>query len=254
MALLGKREGIVPILLISVLIQVCFVIHIVKTGRSTTWIWIVLMLPLAGAIAYVFLEVLPEVSNSRAGRRVNRKIQSTINPNKDINQAASNYESSGSIETSMRLAEACLDRKMYEEAKKLFKKSLRGAYSDDPYLMFGLAKAEFGVGEFEQVKLVLDELIESNPSYKNAEAHLLYARSLEKLGEVDSALHEYEVLNTYYPGPDAAFYFARFLKCQNQRERADQLLSEILSKAKNSHFSNRHTDIIRKVRNELGSN
>ncbi|WNO11059.1 tetratricopeptide repeat protein [Teredinibacter sp. KSP-S5-2] len=240
-----------PILLISIFIQVCFIVHIVKTGRSTTWIWIVLMLPLAGAIAYVFLEVLPDISNSRVGRNANRKLQSAINPNKDIKHAASNYASSDTVETSMRLAEACLDRKMYEEAKKLFKKSLSGAYSDDPNLMFGLAKAEFGLGNFEQVKLVLDELIKSNPDYKNAEAHLLYARSLERLGEVDSALHEYEVLYTYYPGPDAAFYFSMFLRCQGQSERADQLLREILSKAENRHFSNRHADIIRQVKNEL---
>ena len=48
-----------PLFILSILIQVALVIHIVKTGRSTTWIWIVVMLPVAGSIAYFVLEGLP---------------------------------------------------------------------------------------------------------------------------------------------------------------------------------------------------
>ncbi|PCK07520.1 MAG: hypothetical protein COA42_13985 [Alteromonadaceae bacterium] len=31
-----------PLFILSLLFQVGFVIHIIKTGRSTTWIWIVI--------------------------------------------------------------------------------------------------------------------------------------------------------------------------------------------------------------------
>ena len=66
--------------------QVALVVHIIKTGRDTKWVWIVVMLPLAGSIAYLLLEVLPDVSNTRAGQAAGKKVKSVVNPNKDINQ------------------------------------------------------------------------------------------------------------------------------------------------------------------------
>ncbi|OIO72489.1 MAG: hypothetical protein CO186_03685 [Zetaproteobacteria bacterium CG_4_9_14_3_um_filter_49_83] len=58
-----------PLIVLSVLLQVAFIVHIAKTGRSTYWIWIVLMLPLAGSIAYFIVELLPELTPNSAKDR-----------------------------------------------------------------------------------------------------------------------------------------------------------------------------------------
>jgi len=49
---------VVPIL--SLLIQAGLIVHVIKTGRSSLWIWHRL-LPPAGPIAYVVVELLPEL-------------------------------------------------------------------------------------------------------------------------------------------------------------------------------------------------
>ena len=244
-----------PFFILSVLIQVAFVIHVVKTGRNTTWIWIVIMLPLAGSAAYFLLEILPELTGSRAGRHTRRKIQTIVNPNKEINAAAKNYSLNDSVENSMKLADECIKKGLYLDAKELYSKCLSGPYKGDPYLMFGLAKAEFFLEEYQKAKEILDELIELNPDYKNQDAHLLYARALDSLGQVSAALHEYETLHGYFSGPEASYYFAKFLKSNNQNERANEIFSQIVSKAKNSpkHYNTLHKDIIRKSKVELSS-
>jgi len=244
-----------PLLIISIIIQVAFIIHIVKTGRNTTWIWIVLMLPMAGAIAYFILEVLPGLSQSKAGRNASKKVQSVVNPNKDINEAAKQFSISDTVENSMRLAEECYNKGLYSDAKELYKKCLTGLHADDPNLIHGLAKADFELGNYQDVKSNLDRLIELNPDYKNPEAHLLYARTLEKLNEIPAALHEYEILHSYFPGPEASFYFAKFLKSQNQLDKADEILKQILGKAENSgkHYKSLHIEILKQVKTEISN-
>lgn len=242
-----------PFLILSVLIQVAFVIHIVKTGRDTKWIWIVLMLPMAGAIAYLILEVLPDASNSKGGRQAQRKVQSVINPNRDLNQAAKELGMSDNVENNMRLAQECYKKGLYEESKTLYEKCLTGIHKDDPALMFGLAQACFELAEYQQVKNILDEVIQANPDYKNQDAHFLYARTLENLNDTDGAKHEYEVLHEYYAGPQASFYYGKFLKSQNETEKAKAVFEDIMAivERSNNHYKSTHKAIIKQVKSEL---
>lgn len=242
-----------PILIVSVLIQVAFLVHIVKTGRSTTWIWIVLMLPVAGSIAYFVVEIVPGLASSRTGRQAGQKVQSVINPNKDINAAADRYAISDSVENTMRLAQECYDKGMYDQAKELYSKCLQGLHADDPHLMHELARVEFQLGSFVEAKTALDKLIELNPDFNNADAHLLYARTLEQLGDTDGAIHEYESLHGYYAGPQANLYFAKLLKSQGETDRAKTLYREIVKKSELSgrHYNSVHKDWIKKAKSEV---
>lgn len=242
-----------PFLVLSILIQVALVIHILKTGRNTIWIWIVVILPMAGSIAYVLIEVLPDLLNTRSGRQASRKIRSIVNPNQGLNLAASNYSMSDTVENSMRLADECLEKGMFQDAKDLYIKCLKGIHSDDPVIMYGVARCDFALENYQQAKETLDKLIELNPDYKNQNAHLLYARSLEKIGDLISAQHEYETLHSYFNGPEANYYYAMYLKSQNRSEEAKTILSEIVEKSKLSgrHYNSLYKDLIKNAKTQL---
>ena len=64
--------------------------------------------------------------------------------------------------------------------------------------MFNLARVENELENYSRAGELLDELIEHNPDFKNADAHLLYARVQASLGNTIEALHEYETLVQYY--------------------------------------------------------
>lgn len=244
-----------PIFIISILIQVALVVHIVKTGRDTMWVWIVVMLPLAGSIAYLIVEVLPDLMGGRTARKIKRNMAEVVNPNKGINVAAREYSISDTVENSVRLAEECLNKHMYDEAKRLYENSLRGIHKDDPNLMYGLAKAEFGSRNYSRVKSLLDELIERNPNYKNADAHLLYARTAEELGEIELALKEYEVLDGYYPGPEATYRYAMLLKRNGWYDKSRAMLEKILHMATVSgrHYNSLHKEWVSLARSEYNN-
>ena len=221
------------LLILSLVIQVAVVVHILKTGRSTNWIWVVMMLPVAGSIAYLILEVLPELRNSRRGRSVTRGVQDTLNPNRDIQSAFAAYEAKATLATRQNLAQELLKKQNFAEAKRLFEQCLVGSYEFDPELLLGQARAEFGLLSYDACRNTLDLLIEKNPDYRNADAHLLYARALQACGEVSEAVHEYEALHRYFPGPEADYHFALLLRTQQlDSAKAEQLLQGIVGAAR----------------------
>ncbi len=244
-----------PFFILSLIVQAALVIHILKTGRNTLWIWVVVLLPGAGSIAYFVLEVIPELLGSRTARRASRSVEQIINPNKSINAAAQDYALSDTVENSLNLAEECLSKGMYAEAKRLYEKALSGVHEDDPDIMFCLAKAEFSLSNFSESKRILVRLIEKNPDYKNQEAHLLFARNVEALGEVSQALEEYKVLAGYYSGAEAKYRYAALLREQGQTEKANALLVEIVqhSKMAGKHFRSLNKEWITLAKKELGS-
>ncbi len=242
-----------PLFIVSVLIQVAFVIHVVRTGRDTKWIWIVLVLPVAGSLAYLFLEVLPDLSGSRRGRRARRQVKKFLDPNADVRAAAENYARTQSVENSFRLADELMAEGKLREAVSLYEQSLQGVHRYDPHILQRLASAQFALGRYREARGTLDELAEHNPDHRDAESHLLYARATEKLGDVSAALHEYEALVGYYPGPDAGFHYAMLLGAEGRGEEARSVLEGVREHARLSgrHYQSVHQDVLREVEREL---
>ena len=226
-----------PFLVLSVIVQVAFVVHILKTGRNTTWIWVVMMLPAAGAAAYFFIEILPDLLGTRTGWKAKKAVNDLISPNRDLNRASNDFEMADTVGTSSRLAEEHLAKEQYQDAKDLYSKCLSGLYEDDPNFLYGRAQAEYGLEEYADVKQTLDDLIRLNPNFKNVDAHLLYAKNLLKLGSTQEALKEFEVLDETFPGPEATYRYAMILKDQDQPDKAKALFEKVL---KNAQLSDKH--------------
>lgn len=242
-----------PFFIISIIVQIAFVVHILKTGRNTTWIWIVMMLPAAGAAAYFLIEMLPDLMGTRTGWQARKKVNELISPNRDLNRANDNYEIADTVENSTRFAAEHLSKDQFAEAKELYDKCLSGIHEDDPHLFYGRAQAEYGLKQYESVKQTLDDLIRLNPDFKNVDAHLLYAKNLQKLGETDKALEELEVLNETYPGPEATYRYAMMLDGLERGHESKALLERILKNAQlaDKHYRQRYKSWIKLAKDAL---
>lgn len=243
-----------PLFALSFVIQVALVLHIIKTGRNTTWIWIVVMLPGAGSVAYVILEVLPDLMGSRTARRATRGVENIINPNKHINAAAQRYSITNTVENSLLLADQCVEKGMHSKAAELYRKALTGVHEHDPDILYRLADTEFRLGNYAETRRLLDLLIAKNPDYKNQEAHLLFAKTVDELGDTAKAREEYAVLAGYYSGAEAKVRYATLLRRQGDAEQADALLTEILQTAKiaGRHFHTLNKEWITLAKRDLG--
>ena len=220
------------LLILSIIVQVALIIHVVKTGRNQIWIWVLALLSLPGAIAYIAVEILPELFRSRTAQRTARGLRKAMDPGADLRRYENEARVASNVASRQRYAEELVRHQRYDEAIGQYREALTGLYEHDPNLMLGLAQAQFGKGDAAAARAMLDELIRRNPDFRSPAGHLLYARALEAEGNVPKALEEYAVLAPSYPGAEAAVRYAQLLQAQGRRAEAQKVARELLEQAR----------------------
>ena len=193
-------------------LQLLCLAHVMRTGRPCQWLFIILALPLVGCLAYLFVEILPEVRHSRAARQAVRDIGAVIDPERDLRELTERLAAADTVENRAALAEECLRRGRAADAERLFQSSLSGVHATDHLLMLGLARAKFALEDYAGACRTLDDLRAAHPNLECPDGHLLYARAKEQQGEVEQALLEYAALAAYHPGEEARCRLALLLQ------------------------------------------
>ncbi|MDV3241423.1 MAG: tetratricopeptide repeat protein [Methylocaldum sp.] len=225
------------------LIQIGFAVHAIRHGHPIFWVFLIIFLPLLGCILYSVMVLLPEVIQSRTARQGSKALLRTLDPQKELRKRREALEVSDTIGNRSALAHEYLRHGMLDEAIELYESSLTGMYRTDPDLLLGLAKALVEANNFGRARETLEMLFGANPEVENQEAHLLYARSLEALGELDRALDEYRALAKYSAGAEAKCRHALLLKRMGKTSEARALFEDILKDAK---IASRHSHRLNK--------
>ena len=229
-----------PILfLVTVGLQVFCAIHVIRSGRPMMWLYLIVLLPVAGSIAYIVVEMLPELRHSRAAREAAGDLKSIVDPDRDLRELTANLDRVDSAGNRLALAKELLSRDRYGEALQLLEGCLMGVHEDDSAIMLALAEARFGLEDHAGTREVLDRLRAAHPDLRSPEGHLLYARALEGEGDSERALFEYEALSGYYPGEEARCRQALLLQKNGQVAEARAAFGEVVrsvDKASKSYF------------------
>ncbi|MBS0578879.1 MAG: tetratricopeptide repeat protein [Proteobacteria bacterium] len=220
--------------ILSLVIQAAFIVHVIKTGRNTLWIWILIIpgLAIPGIVAYLIVEVLPEFTRGRAAQRTARSFRKAVDPQRDLRRYESEAQVGANVASRQRYAEELVRHERYDDAIAQYRQALSGLYEHDPNLMLGLAQAQFAKGDASAARSTLDELIRLNPDFRSPAGHLLFARALEAEGNPARALDEYRIVASSYPGAEAAVRYAQLLQAQGQREEAQKVARELLAQAR----------------------
>jgi hypothetical protein len=219
------------ILGISLVIQIALVVHVLKTGRAIYWVYLIMFIPVVGWVAYLIVEVLPELSGNRQARSALRGIRKTLDPNADIRHREKLHQLSGSVDAARLLAAELVASGRFAEAVQHYEEALKGLYEYDPDLLLGLAQAQFGNEEFAKTRATLETLIEHNPDFRSAEGHLLFARSVEECGDLQKAEEEYKAVASYFSGAEAKIRYARLLEKINNAEEALSVYKDVVTVA-----------------------
>ena len=223
-----------PLALLLVIIDVMLVVHAVRTGRASPWVFIILMVPVVGAIAYLVAVLVPDWVGSRQGQQTQRTIAKALNPEKRYRELSDAVEIADTIANRAALAEECLALEKFEEAKRHFDVILARPMGDEPLYMVGKARAQFNLGQAADTVAILDDLRHRWPEYQSGEAHLLYARALEATARDDEALAEYRALSDYFVGAEARVRYGMLLARLGRQGEAKAWLVEVLRQLRRS--------------------
>ena len=221
-----------PLVFLTIAMQVLAVVHLFRTGRDMRWLFLIILVPAIGCLAYFFVEVLPSLRQSPTAREALRAAQKAVDPNRGIREGSLNYERSQNVETAARLAEELTRAGRYQEAMRVCNDARQGLFEDDPKILLALGSAQFAAGEFRDAIATLDHLRDKNPSFRSPDGHLLYARALEESAMHERALEEYAALVNYFPGAEARVRQALLVKKLGRLDEARSMLDAVLKDAR----------------------
>jgi hypothetical protein len=156
------------------LLQLLCIIHIVRTGRNTSWIWLIIFLPYVGGLAYLIVEVLPSFGRggtalASAGDIVAR----TFNPSARLKGLERTAAFSPTHENERALAdeyEACGD---HAKALAIYARLASGMHAADVDLALAKARCLYALGQFEEGHGLLEELEASGHEFRTVAEALL---------------------------------------------------------------------------------
>lgn len=222
-----------PLLIVlSVALQLFCLVHVFRTGRPYWWAWIILIGSFLGSAVYLITQVLPDLRDSRGGRRALRKVQLALDPDRERRELATELERSDTVQNRLRLARERLAAGDVLAAEPLFEACLKGLHATDPDILLGLAETRFRRGDPAACRQTLDTLIAANPDFRSPHGHLLYARSLQQLGELQAAADEYAVLVDGFAGEEARVRYGLLLKQLDRHVDAQACFRESVRRAR----------------------
>jgi hypothetical protein len=239
---------------LHLLIQALLIVHAIRNGKNMMWIWAIGLLPAAGPLAYVVVELLPELFGSRGARRASSQVKRMLDPDKELREASVAVEVSGNVDARRRLAEQLYQRGDYAQAIEVCQQGLRGVFEHDPTLLLGLARAQFAAGQFSEARDALARLRAHNTGLESPEVGLLYARCLQAAGNLTESEREFAAIAAAYPGAEARLRYAQLLKQIGKSQEAEALLRDLLQAAKVAppHYRKAQAEWLRLAERELG--
>lgn len=239
---------------LSLLVIAALIVHVIKTGRNQAWILAIALLPVIGWVAYLVVEVLPELLGGRTARRAGAGMRRIMDPNREMRRAAVEVELSGNVDARRRLAGEHFDRGQYAEAIEMYNAGLKGIFEHDPTLLVGRAQAQFASGDFASARASLELLKEHNPDFKSADAELLYAQTLEASGALEEAERQFEKIAGPYPGAEARLRYGLLLKKVGKTQEAKRMFKDLLDAAQlgPAHYRKSQSKWLDIARREMG--
>ena len=217
------------ILILGVLLHVVLLAQLLYRHRKGGWLLLILMLPGAGDLLYGLLTVWDAaLRRARVPARSSATPAQVPDPARELRRRRAALAVADTLLNRLALALACLRHGRHGESAELFESLDAGECHDDPLILLGLARSRFGLQQFHASKRALDRLIAANAHFRSEAGHLLYARTLEALGDVQDALREYETLASYSRTPETHCRYALLLTSLGRPSEAKALYRALL--------------------------
>ncbi len=203
----------------GIVLQALAIIHFLRRRPDTYWLWIILMFGGIGALAYIFIEVIPDVGLLRSSFQVfpRRKRIKQLEGMVLDNPSIGNYEELGDL---------YLDDGQYIKARECFDKVIAREDSIDP--LYRRALCAIALNEYAAAVADLEKVTARDPKYDYQRAAGLQAHALAKIGERDKASNLFAEVTETSTLSETQYNYASFLaetgRAAEAREWAERIL------------------------------
>jgi len=204
------------------LAQLGLILHVLKTGRPYYWVWLLFIAPAIGGIAYVVIELLPDLRAPGGAGGFSWKPRAWR-----IRELRAEIEETDTVKLRLALASELLAAGQHAEARTVAEETLHGVFRDDPHTLAAVARYRLEAGLFNEALAALDHITIRADRMLALTVSLLRGRTLVLAGrhaEAQAALRE--IVGTYI-GEEPRYFLALSLHQSGATPEARALWEEI---------------------------
>lgn len=198
------------------------IVHFIRRRPDTYWLYIILIGGSLGALAYIAVEVLPDMGLLRESVKVfpRRRRIHELEAIVIDNPSAGNYE---------ELADLYLDEKKYARARECYNKSISTRTdSPDPFYRRGIAELE--LKDFTAAVPDLERVVAKDATYDFHRAAGLLAHAYAKTGQPEKADSLFRQALQISTLSETYLNYADFLASQGRTAEAREWTKKVLAK------------------------
>jgi hypothetical protein len=219
-----------PIIVLSLLITVALIVHAIRTGQDKFWIWILIIAPGVGGLAYAAAILLPQFFGSRTAQLAGQKIRDKLDPERAVREARQALDMADTAHNRMRLADALILRGDARDAAQLYEEALNGVFADDPAILFKLGHARLEMGRAKDALDLFDRSKTASNLGLTPDQELLVARAFADTGQTEKSLELLKTLVPRFSGEEARCFYARTLADSGRLAEAREVIKEVLKR------------------------
>src|SRR5690349_18424664 len=103
-------------------LQIYCIVDVIRRGRNTIWIMALVFLPVASAVAYFIVEILPSLQHNRHVRTARQLAIEKLDPERELRAAQQALEIADTMANRIRVADALTELGRHGEALPLYQK------------------------------------------------------------------------------------------------------------------------------------
>jgi len=214
-------------------LDVICILHSIRNGTQNKWMLLIVFAPVIGALVYLFAEVFTRRNRSNLQEGISGIL---LTNNARIRRLEENLKFTDTFNNRILLADAYLAAGHTDSAIELYESSLTGAFDENEHVLKQLIIAYFSKGDYARVQ-PLAKKIYNKPQFARSKAHVYYAISLEKTGNIEQAEQEFKKMKGRFGHFEARLQYGLFLKRTGREQEARQVFLDMVDEA--PHLSSR---------------
>jgi hypothetical protein len=218
--------------IVILIIQVLCIVHSVKTGRTQPWLYVLMFIPIVGVIAYVIFEILPDPSAYPFGQQIHEFLHKSTQKKVSVKTLEEMAQDKPTVQNLVDLADAYMNQKKYAEAAPLYQKAIDQSIADDGEIRKKLAFAYFERQAFSDARRELEKVYAIRQNKFKSDELLYYARTVDAIGDIESATKHFQKVIESYPSLDGDYYYCLFLQKMSRHSEIPQVIKEAKKKYK----------------------
>ena len=207
---------------LGVVFQVLMVVHFFRTRPEYYWFFVILFLGPLGALAYFAVEVIP-------GLRANLPVIDRFKRKRRQQWLEAMVAETPTQEACSDLAKIYAAEGRHQEAIALFTRAL-ALDPADPDCLHGRGSSFAATAALEKAARDFEAVIAIDPSHAFHGAHVELAETYAALGRKDDAAQAYEAILGRTTVSRAYYGYGKLLAERGEKDRARQMMREILAK------------------------